>query len=103
HAAAQGDRDGPTVLADVPGARDIGHDLGAGVVPVEQLVVLRGTVAVRGVEGAGETAAPRAAVLADLAQRLDDQRILSDALAHGWKLAGLHELGELRRFLERLW
>src|SRR5262249_34546978 len=46
---------------------------------------------------------PRAAVLADLAQRLDDERILPDALAHGRKLAGLHELGELRRLLERLW
>src|SRR5262249_5481144 len=59
-------------------------------------------MAVRSVEGAGEAAPPRTAVLADLAQRLDDERILTDALLHGGKLAGLHELGELRRLLERL-
>src|SRR5215471_16455959 len=103
HTAAQGDRGSPAVRAHLPGARDIWHDLGAGVVPVEQLVVLCGAMAVRGVERSGEAAPPRAAVLADLAQRLDDERILPDALAHGRKLAGLHELGELRRLLERLW
>src|SRR5262245_3523103 len=54
------------------------------------------------VRRAREAGAPRAAVLADLLQRLDDQRILADSLGHRRQLARLDELGELRRFLERL-
>ena len=77
-------------------ARDVRDDLGARVVPVEQLVVLGDPVAVGGVEGAREAAAPRPAVLPDLAQRLDDEGILADALLDRRQLARLHELGELR-------
>ena len=44
----------------------------------------------------------RAAVLADLVQRLDHERILPDALGDGRQLAGLDQRGELRRFLEGL-
>src|SRR5262249_45705031 len=68
----------------------------------EELVVLRGAVAVRGVERAREAAAPGAAVFADLAERLDHERVLPDALLHGRELARLDELRELRRFLEGL-
>jgi len=51
---------------------------------------------------AREAAAPRAAVLADLVQRLDHQRVLADALGHRRQLALLDQLHELRRLLERL-
>ena len=47
-------------------------------------------------------APPGAAVLADLVERLDDQRILADALGDRRQLAGLDQLGELRRLLEGL-
>ena len=58
--------------------------------------------AVPEIGGAGEAAAPRAAVFADRVQRLDHQRVLADALGHGRELPGLDELRQLRRFLESL-
>ena len=69
----------PSRLTSQP-AGDVRDELGAGVVAVEELVVLGDAVAVGGVEGPGEAAAPGAAVVADLAERLDDQRVLADAL-----------------------
>ena len=90
------------VRADLPAAGDVGHDLRPGVVEEEQLVVLGDAVAVGVVEGPGEPAAPGAAVLADLAERLDDQRVLADALLDGRQLAGLDQLGELGGLLEAL-
>src|SRR6185369_352042 len=102
HAPAQVHGGDLAVGAHLPAAGDVGHELGARVVPEEQLVVLRGAVAVRGVEGAGEAAPPGAAVPADLAERPDDERVLSDALLHGRQLASLHQLGELWRLLEGL-
>ena len=74
----------------------------AGVVVVEELVVLGDPVAVGGVEGPGEGAAPGAAVFPDLAQRLDDEGILADPLLDRRELARLDQLGELRGFLEAL-
>ena len=67
HPAAEEERRGLAVRADLPGARDVGDELGARVVPVEQLVVVGDAVAVGGVEGTGEASPPRAAVLPDLA------------------------------------
>src|SRR5262249_13007825 len=60
-------------------------------------------VAVPEIRRAGEASAPRAAVLADLLQRLDDERVLTDALGHRRELAGLHELRPLPRLPVRLW
>ena len=102
HAAAQVHRGDFAVGADLPAAGDVGHESGARVVEEEQLVVLGGAVAVGGVERPREAAPPGPAVLADLAQRLDDERVLADALLYGRELAGFHQLGELRGLLERL-
>ena len=57
---------------------------------------------VRRVEGTGEPAAPGPAVAADLAEGLDDQGILADPLLDRGQLAGLDQLGELRRLVEAL-
>ena len=59
-------------------------------------------IAVPEVGRTGEAAAPGAAVLADLVERLDDQRVLPDALGDRRQLAGLDQLGQLRGLLERL-
>src|SRR5262249_51134369 len=79
-----------------------GDDAGAGVVPVEQLVVLGDPVAVRVVVGAGEAPPPGPAVPADLAERLDHQRVPADALLDRRQLARLDQLRQLGRFLEAL-
>src|SRR5262249_46244443 len=74
-----------------------------GVVPEHEVVRARAAAeAVPEVRRAREARAPDTAVLADLLQRLDDQRVLADALRHRWQLAGLPQLGELRRFLKCL-
>ena len=49
---------------------------------------------------AGERTAPGAAVLADLLDRLDDQRDVGQALLDRRQLAVLDHLGQLRRLLE---
>src|SRR5712692_263096 len=102
HPATELERGGLAVGADLPGLGDIGHELGARVIPVEELVVLGGAMAIGGVEGAGEAPPPRAAVFPDLAARLDAEGILADPLLDGRKLARLDQLGELRGFLEAL-
>ena len=51
---------------------------------------------------AGEAAPPGAAVLADLLQRLEHQRLGRKALLDRRQLALLDQLGELGRFLEAL-
>src|SRR6516162_2540208 len=92
----------PAVL-HLEALRDVGHGLVARVVPEHQMVRTgAASEAVPEIRGARETAAPRATVLADLMQRLDDEGILSDALGDGRKLAGLNELRELRRLLEHI-
>src|SRR5207247_3056253 len=101
HAAAQVHRGDFAVGADLPAVGDVGHESGARVVEEEQLVVLGGAVAVGGVERPREAAPPGPAVLADLAQRLDDERVLADALLYGRELAGFPQLGELRGLPER--
>src|SRR6185436_1417297 len=102
HAPAQLQGRDLTVRADLPAARDVWHDLGARVVPEQELVVLGRPVAVRRVERTRESPPPGAAVLADLAQWLDDERILTDALLHRRELARLHQGRQLRRLLEGL-
>jgi len=84
--------DGPPIAVTVLTPRMVRVELLSGV--------LGGAMAVGGVEGAREAAAPRPAVLADLAQGLDDEWVLPDPLLDRRELAGLHELGELGRFPE---
>src|SRR5262249_11853894 len=100
HPAPQHESGDLAVRAHLPGPGDVGDDLGTRVVPVEQLVVLRGAVAVGGIERAREAATPGAPIFSDLAQRLDDQWVLPDALLYRGKLAGLHQIRECRRLLE---
>ena len=103
HAAPQVHDPRAAAVLHLEALGDIRHDLVAGVVPEHQMVGARAAAeAVPEVGRPGEAAAPDAAVLADLVQRLDDQRVLADALGHRRQLAGLHLLRELRRFLERL-
>ncbi len=102
HPTAEGERDDLPIRTDFPGPGDVGNDLGPGVVPVEQFVVLGGAVAVGGVEGAREASPPGAAVFADLAERLDHERILAYALLHGRQLARLDQLRQSGGLLEAL-
>src|SRR5882762_5607706 len=67
----------------------------------ESLGLLDMTVLRNGYGRPREAAAPRAAILADLVQRLDDQRVLPDALGHRRQLARLDLLGQLGRLPER--
>ncbi len=102
HPAAQQHGGDLTVRAHLPAPRDVGDHLGAGVVVVEELVVLGHPVPVRGVEGPSEAAPPRATVLPDLAQRLDHERVLADPFLDRRELAGLHQLRERGGLLEAL-
>src|SRR5207247_10275270 len=58
--------------------------------------------AVPEVRRTGEAGAPHPAVLADLLQRLDDQRILADTLGDRWRFARLDEGRDLRCLAEAL-
>ena len=71
-------------------------------VPVDEAVVSAEAHAGRPVARPGEPAADGAAVPADLVHRLDDQRVLADALLDRRQLAGLHQLRQLRGLLEAL-
>ena len=92
------------VVAEPPVLDEAGRDLVAGVVPHQDLVRGDDAVAVLVVGGPGEAAAPPAAVLPDLLQGLDDHQVarLGQALLDRGQLAGLDQLGQHRRFLERL-
>ena len=69
---------------------DVGRDLVAGEVPEEQVVGARAApVAVPEVGRPGEAASPRAAVLADLVEGLDDQRSCPMRSATGGSLPAL--------------
>jgi hypothetical protein len=83
-----------------PGFRDGRHDLVAREVHVNRLLGAHHPVEVLGVTGAGEATPPGAAVLARLAERLDDHRLFRHALLDGRQLAGLDQLGQHRRLAE---
>ena len=102
HAFAERDGDGLAIVALLPLLGHTGHDLGARVVPEENLVRGDDAVAVLAVPGPGEAAAPRAAVAADRVQRLDDHGFLGHALLDGWQLARLDQVGEHGRLGELL-
>ncbi len=103
HAAAQVQEPrAPAVLhLEAPG--EVRHGLVARVVPEHQVVRPRAAPeAVPEVGRPREAAAPRAAVPTDLVERLDDQRVLPDALGHRRELARFDQLRQLRRLRERL-
>src|SRR5262249_49931459 len=103
HAAAQVHEPGASAVLHLEAPGEVRQGLVARVVPEHQMVRPRAAAEpVPEVRRAREAGAPRAAVLADLLQRFDDQRILADSLGHRRQLARLDELGELRRLLERL-
>src|SRR5262245_47301816 len=79
HAIAELDGEGLAAVADIVALSDVRDRLGTGVVPEEEVVRAGGgPVAVPLVARPGEAAPPRAAVLADLLDRLDDDRVLAD-------------------------
>ena len=103
-ALAQENRDGLAVIADFPVFRERGHDLVAGVIKVQDLVSGIDAVAILVIGGTGEGAAPIAAVLAGFFERLDDHEVagVRQSLGHFRQFAGFDQIGEHRRFLERL-
>src|SRR5438270_11334593 len=62
HASTEEQGGDLAVRADLPAASDVGDELGAGVVIVEELVVLGDAMTVGGIEGSGEAPTPGAAV-----------------------------------------
>src|SRR5205085_12401424 len=102
HALAQEDRRALAVLADLVALGDARHDLRAGGVPEQKLVARAHAVAVLAVAGSEKAAAPGAAVLADAAQRLEDHRLLGEALLDRRQLAGLDQRRDLGRLVELL-
>ena len=103
-ALAQVDRRRLAVVADLPVAGEAGDDLGARVIEGQDLVERNDPVAVLVVGRSGERSAPVAAVFADFAQRLHDEKLrrLGQALVDRGQLSGLHLLGENRSLLEGL-
>src|SRR5262252_10412670 len=89
HTLAQVDGDALAVVALLPVLGHAGHDLGARVVPEEDLVGGDDAVAVLAVTRTGEAAPPGAAVAADGVERLDHHGLLGHPLLHGWELAAL--------------
>ncbi len=103
-ALAQVDRRRLAVVADLPVAGEAGDDLAARVVEGQDLVERVDPVAVLVVGRSGECPSPVAAVLADLAQGLDDEKLrrLGQPLVDRGQLSGFNQRVEARRFLERL-
>ena len=102
HALAQEQRGAAAVGAGLPALRDVGHDLGAGDVPEQQLVGRAHAIAVLAVAGPEKAAPPGAAVFSDAAQRLEHHRLLRNALLDRRQLAGLDQFGQRRRLAEFL-
>src|SRR3989442_293276 len=93
---------GRTWLLHLEAPGEVRHGLVARVVPEHQVVRPRAAPeAVPEVGRPREAAAPRAAVPTDLVERLDDQRVLPDALGHRRELARLDQLRQLRGLPER--
>ncbi len=114
HPPAQMQDERLAAILHLIGLGDVGGDPVARVVPEQQVVGARAAaIPVPEVGRPREAAAPRPAVLADLVQRLDDKRVLPDAVRHRRQLArldhlrqlgGLTELlGELRRVGDDVW
>ena len=102
HAPAQVDGQRLVPVAELPALGRQRSRLGAGHIPVHEAVVAAEADTGRPVARAGESPADDAAVPADLVHRLDDERVLADSLLDRRQLAGLHQLRQLRRFLEAL-
>ena len=97
HAPAQVHEPRLAAVLHLETLREVRHDLVARVVPEHQMIRARAAAeAVPEVRRTGEAGAPHPAVLADLLQRLDDQRILADTLGDRWQFARLDEGRELR-------
>src|SRR5207247_2762418 len=90
HPAAQVDEPRAPAVLHLEAAGEVRHRLVAGVVPEHQVVRPRAAAeAVPEIGRAREAGAPRAAVLADLLQWLDDERVLADAVGDRRQLARL--------------
>ena len=95
---AEVEGDGLAVGAELPLRGQAGlHGILWVTRPAQDRIVVQAAIGVE-VGRAFPGATPRAAILADLLDGLDDQRISRDALIDGRQLAGLDQLGQHGRF-----
>ena len=98
HALAQVKGESGRVVAHLPTLGDSWQDRGRRAVPVKQRLVTQTRVEPHVPLGLGQ-APPRAAILSNRLDRLDNRGPLRQALLHHRQLAALHARGEDRRFL----
>ena len=102
-AAPQIDGGNLAVVAQGPGFRDVRRDAVACPIPCKQGIRPgHRTPRVPGIAGAGKALAPGATVLADLVQRLDDQRVGANPVGQFWQRAGGDPRRHHRSLLELL-